>query len=94
MKKTEFIAAIAGKIEGMTKKDAGIILDVFSEVITETLVAGDEITIPNVGKFTVKEVSEKTGTIQLGDRKGETYTTPAHKKPVFKAAAVLKETVK
>lgn len=94
MKKSELIEKITGKVEGMTKKDAGIILDVFSEVITEALVAGDEVTIPNVGKLSTVEKPEKTGTIQLGERKGETYVSPAHRAPKFKVATALKNAVK
>lgn len=94
MVKAELITKIAEKVEGMTKKDAGIVLDVIGEVITEALVAGEDVTIPNVGKFSTKEVPEKSGIVQLGANKGSTYTTPAHKKATFKVATALKEAVR
>lgn len=94
MDKKTTITKIAEKIEGMTKKDAGIVLDVIGEVITEALVAGDDVSIPGVGKFSVTEVAERTGIIHMGDKKGEKYVTPAHNKPTFKAATTLKNAVK
>lgn len=94
MKKTDFITKVTDKIEGMTKKDAALVIDTIGEVITEALVAGDDITIPGVGKFSVKETPERTGTIMMGDRKGEVYVTPAHNSPKFKAATALKNAVK
>lgn len=94
MTKQNFITKVTEKIEGMTKKDAALIIDTIGEVITEALVAGDDITIPGVGKFSVKEVPERTGTIMMGERKGEKYVTPAHNAPKFKAATTLKNAVK
>lgn len=94
MTKIEFTTKMAEKISGLTKKDATMMIDTIGEVITEALVAGEEITIPGVGKFSTTEVAERTGIIQMGDKKGEKYTTPAHKKPVFKAATALKNAVK
>ena len=42
------------------------------------------IAIGKIGKFKVKDVPERTGTIMMGDRKGETYTVPAHSEITFK----------
>lgn len=94
MVKNDFITKITEKVDGITKKDAGVILEAISEIITDALVAGDDITLPNVGKFSVSNVPERTGIVQLGDHKGEKWVKEAHKKPSFKAAKALKDTVK
>lgn len=93
MNKTELISKIAGKT-GYTKKDTGAVVDALVEAVIEANVAGEEVSIAGFGKFGVNEVAERTGIIQLGDRKGETYVTPAHKAPKFKAATAYKEAVK
>ena len=93
MNKASLIDAISKKT-GYTKKDTGAVVDAFVEAVIEANVAGEEVSIAGFGKFGVAEVAERTGVIQLGDRKGETYVTPAHKAPKFKAATAYKEALK
>lgn len=93
MNKKELIAKLAEKMD-CTKKAAEEALDAVSAVITEALVEGQDVKISGFGTFSAVEVAERTGIIQMGDRKGETYTTPAHRAPKFKAASALKEAVK
>lgn len=93
MNKTELITKLA-EVQGKTKKAAGEDLTSFVAVITEALADGDSVKIPGLGTFNVVDVAERTGTIQMGDRKGETYVTPAHKAPKFKASKTLKDIVK
>lgn len=93
MTKNEMISAVAEKA-GVTKKDAGAVVDALTAVVTDALVAGDKVTLPGLATFDVVDVKEKTGTIQMGSRKGETYVTPAHKAPRLKALTVLKNAVK
>jgi DNA-binding protein HU-beta len=93
MNKKDVIAKVAEKME-ITKKAAGEHMDAMLEVIIEAMVAGEDVKISGFGTFSAVEVSERTGTIQMGDRKGETYVTPAHRAPKFKAASALKEAVR
>ena len=93
MNKQELVTAMADKMES-SKKDAEKALSVFIEVVTDALVARDDVNIIGFGKFATAEVPEKTGTIQFGDRKGETYTTPQHVKPTFKYGKTVKELLK
>jgi DNA-binding protein HU-beta len=92
MTKNEMITAIAENT-GITKKDVSAVLDTMTAVVTDALVAGDKVTLPGLCSFETVEVKEKTGTIMMGSRKGETYTTPAHKAPKLKAAKSLKDAV-
>ena len=93
MNKKMLIDVASGKL-GVTKKDTGAALDAIVETIIEAVAEGQEVNIAGFGKFAPVEVAERTGIIQMGDRKGETYTTPAHKAPKFKPATAFKEAVK
>lgn len=93
MNKKELIAKLAEK-QDCTKKAAEENMTAFVEVLVEALAAGETVKIPGLGTFSVTEVAERTGIIQMGDRKGETYTTPAHRAPKFKPASTLKDAVR
>lgn len=92
MNKTEMIKEIAERT-GVSKKDAEAVVHAFTDVVTEVMAAGDKITLVGFGTFESVEVAEKTGTIMLGDRKGETYVVPQHKSPRFKASKNLKNSL-
>lgn len=93
MNKATLIDAMSKKT-GFTKKDTGAVLDALLETVIETVVAGEEVTLPGLGKFVVVDVPERTGVIQLGDRKGESYVTPAHRAPKFKISSAFKNALK
>lgn len=92
MNKNELIAAVAEKAN-VAKKDADACIAALADVIRDTLVADDKVTINGIGTFETVVIKEKTGTIQMGARKGETYTTPEHRAPKFKTAKALKDAV-
>lgn len=77
----------------VTQKDIEKVLKAFEEVVITTL-SGDKeekITLGSLGSFKVKEVAERTGTIMMGQNKGETYTTPAHSEISFKMSKTTKQ---
>ena len=99
MTKAELITRLSEKMTEVTetkvtKKVAGEALDAVVAVVTEALVEGETVKIPDLGTFSVVDVAERRGTIQMGDRKGEEYVTPAHKAPKMKIANALKTAVK
>ena len=93
MTKNEVLKAVSNKVEGASQKDIAVILDAFADVITETLTADhtESVAVGKLGKFKVKEVPERRGTILLGDRKGEEYVTPAHSEITFKMSKTAKQ---
>lgn len=93
MNKKMIIDAVSEKL-GCTKKDAGEIVTTLFNVVADALVDGKDVAVPGFGSFKIVDVAERTGTIQMGERKGETYVTPAHKAVKFKPASALKEAVK
>jgi DNA-binding protein HU-beta len=77
MTKANFITALAEKTN-ITKKDVTTIVDVLPEVIKEVVASGDKISLTGFISFEKVDIPEKTGVVQLGDKKGSTWTTPAH----------------
>lgn len=93
MTKNEILKAVSNKVDGASQKDIAVILDAFADVITETLTADHAESVPvgKLGKFKVKTVPERRGTILLGDRKGEEYITPKHDEICFKMSKTAKQ---
>ena len=87
MNKTELVAAMADKA-GLTKKDADAALKAFTEIIEETLKAGDSIQLIGFGTFEVAERAERTG---RNPQTGAEMVIPASKAPKFKAGKALKD---
>lgn len=87
MNKTELVAAMADKA-GLTKKDADAALKAFTEVVEETLKAGDNIQLIGFGTFEVAERAERTG---RNPQTGAEMVIPASKAPKFKAGKALKD---
>lgn len=83
MTKNEMISAVANKIEGATKKDIGVVIDALTDVIKETVLAGDTVTIPEICKISSKDVAERSGVTKLGDVE-KAWTKPAHKEACVK----------
>lgn len=92
MTKNEILKAVQTKVGGASQKDIAVILDAFADVITETLVAdhNESVAVGKLGKFKVKEVPERRGTIMMGNRKGEEYVTPKHSEITFKMSKTAK----
>lgn len=93
MTKTDLVREISSRIEGTTQKDIAIVLDVFEQVVVDTLKKDTDETVSfgKLGKFKVKNVPERTGTIMMGDRAGEKYVTPAHSEITFKMSKTTKQ---
>ena len=76
MNKTQLVKEIANRIEGMAQKDVVAVLGTFQEVVKETVVGGDKVAITGFLTFDKKHVPAKSGVVQLGDKKGQTWETP------------------
>lgn len=93
MTKPELIDELSVKT-GLQKKDAEAFLKAFTETVTKELAEKRQVTLVGFGTFSAVEAAERTGIVQLGANKGETYTTPAHWKPKFKPGRALIDVVK
>lgn len=91
MTKNEMIKKIQEVVEiEIPMKDIDAILKAQEVVARNAVKEGDDITIPGIGKISVKDVPERRGKIMMGDRKGEEYVVEAHKEPKIKLAKGFK----
>lgn len=75
MNKTDLIAKIS-EVTEVSKKDVKAVIDALPEVIKEAVVAGDKVSLTGFITFDKKHVPAKSGVVQLGDKKGQTWETP------------------
>lgn len=90
MTKTDLISAVAEKT-GVTKKDAGAILDALIEEIIGAVKKGDRVQLVGFGTFELRERAARTG---LNPQTKEQIAIPASKAPAFKAGKAFKDAVK
>lgn len=84
MNKSEMINKIKETVDfEVTKKDLAQIVDAYSAVIKEAVLAGDTVTIPEICKISSKDVAERSGVTKLGDVE-KAWTKPAHKEACIK----------
>ena len=91
MTKNELIKSIGTKVENVSQKDITSVLDALSEVVVDVVKADDDVTIPGIGKVSVKTVPERRGKSMMGNRNGEEYVVPQHREPKIKLAKNFKE---
>ena len=87
MSKADFVNAIAEKT-GFSKKDAALAVSAFEEVITETLKAGDSVTLTGFGKFEAVRKAAREGKNPMT---GEKINIPAKVAPKFRPGKGLKD---
>ena len=90
MNKQELIAAVAIKGE-MTKKAAEVAVTAVLDVIEETLVLKEKVSLVGFGTFSVKDRAERVG---RNPQTKETMTIPATVAPHFKAGKNLSDKIK
>ena len=90
MTKNEMINKIQETVDfEVTKKDLAQIVDAYTKVIKEAVLAGDTVTIPEICKISSKDVAERSGVTKLGDVE-RAWTKPAHKEATVKALKSFK----
>lgn len=90
MNKNEMITKIQETVDfEVTKKDLTQIVDAYTKVIKEAVLAGDTVTIPEICKISSKDVAERSGVTKLGDVE-KAWTKPAHKEATVKALKSFK----
>ena len=90
MNKAELVKVISDKT-GVTKKDAGNILNAVIESIKDALSNGEKVTLVGFGTFQVIEKKSRKG---RNPQTGEELQIPAKKVPKFVPGKALREKVK
>ncbi len=95
MTKSELTGKIAAKMRenhiSCDKKNANVFVDVFVDVMSEALAAGEKVMLPNFGTF---EVRMRKGKDCKNPRTKEVIHVEASKAVVFKPSKTLKTAVK
>lgn len=91
MNKAELALKLSEKLN-IPKKTAEEIIEVFEMVITQTLVAGDEVTIAGFGTFSARLRSARMGVNPRNPK--EKIHVPEVRVPKFKAGKALKDALK
>lgn len=87
MKKADLIKAVA-EASGVNQKNVDAVLTAFTLVTMKSLSQGNEVTIQDIGKLSVKERAARTG---RNPATGETIQIVAGRTVTFKAAKALKD---
>lgn len=89
MNKTELISAIASQA-GITKAEAGRVIDATTTAITTSLNKGEAVTLIGFGTFKVNKRAARTG---RNPRTGAELKVAARNAPAFTAGKALKDAV-
>ena len=89
MTKADLITLVSERTE-TTKKDAEKTVAAVIDIITESLIKGEKVSLVGFGTFEVKERAERMG---HNPQTGEPMAISASKAPVFKAGTALKNAV-
>lgn len=89
MTKVELINAVAER-SGLSKKDAGVVVDAVFNEITEALSKGERVQLVGFGTFEVRERAARRG---RNPQTGEELSIAARRTPAFKAGKLLKDAV-
>ena len=88
--KQTLVDVVHGKLGG-TRVQAEEIVDSIFDTITNTMKAGEEISVAGFGVFVAKERAARTA---RNPKTGAAVAVPAMKVPKFRAAKALKEAVR
>ena len=89
MNKAELIAAVAEK-SGLSRKDSEQAVSAAFDAITESLAAGEKVSLVGFGSFEVKERAARIG---RNPQTKEEITIPAARVASFKVGKALKDAV-
>jgi len=87
MNKEQLVAKIAEKAS-VTKKEANQILDATIEIVVDTVVEGEKLTLVGFGTFEARERKERQG---RNPQTGEVITIAATRVPVFSPGKLFKD---
>lgn len=89
MNKADLVNSIS-QSTGMTKTKSNEVLDVITNIITETLAKGEKVTLVGFGTFTTSERKARKG---RNPKTSEVIDIPAKRVAKFKAGSPLIDTV-
>ncbi len=90
MTKSELVDIIAEKQQGITRREAEVVVNTIFSVVGDALATGGHVELRGFGSFTTKERNERLG---RNPKTGESVMVPAKIVPHFKPGKDLRERV-
>jgi len=90
MTKSELVEIITEKQEGITRREAEVVVNTIFSVIGDALATGDHVELRGFGSFTTKQRNARLG---RNPKTGESVMVPAKTVPHFKPGKELRERV-
>jgi integration host factor subunit beta len=88
MTKSVLIEKIAGKVEGLSKKQVEVIVETVFESIKEALAKGGKVEIRGFGNFRLRNRNARKA---RNPKTGDSVSVPPKKVPFFKVGKELRE---
>lgn len=90
MTKSELIERLSGFNEGLTKREAELVVNTIFDGISDALIVGDRVEIRGFGSFTIRERGSREA---RNPKSGDLVRIPPKKTPFFKTGKELRERV-
>ncbi len=90
MTKSELVEMIADAQDGITRREAEVVVNTVFGAISNALAAGDRVELRGFGSFTTRQRRTRTG---RNPKTGVSVTVPAKVVPHFKPGKLLRERV-
>ncbi len=90
MTKSELVEIIAERQEGITRREAEVVVNTILSVIGDALAGGDHVELRGFGSFTTKQRNARVG---RNPKTGASVIVPAKVVPHFKPGKDLRERV-
>jgi len=88
MRKLDLATEIKQRVGGMSKKEAGLLVNILLDTMRDTLVSGDNVKISGFGSFVVRQKKDRVG---RNPHTKEELIIPARKVLTFKPSQVLRD---
>ena len=90
MTKSELVELIASTQEGITRREAEVVVNTVFTAISDALAEGDRVELRGFGSFSTRQRGARTG---RNPKTGAAVAVPAKKVPHFKPGKLLRERV-
>ncbi len=88
MRKLDLANQVKERIGGISKKEAGILVNLLLDTVRDTLLRGENVKISGFGSFVVRAKNDRVG---RNPHSGEELLIPARKVLTFKPSQLLRD---
>lgn len=88
MRKLDLASELRKRVGGMSRKEAGRLVDTMLDTIREVLVRGESVKVTGFGNFVVRKKEERVG---RNPHSGEDLIIPARNVLTFKPSQLLRD---